>query len=281
LDNCEHLIDACAGLCDVLLRTCPDLGLLATSREPLRIAGEMTWLVPSLTLPDLQQLPPLDTLAGYAAVQLFVDRDRAVLPVFSLTEQNAAAVAEVCYRLDGLPLAIELAAARVRALAVPQIADRLADRFRLLVGGSRTTLSRQQTLKGTLDWSYDLLSEREQVVYRRLTVFAGGFSLEAAEAVGAGDGFDEAEILGLITQLVDKSLLVMEEQSGAARYRLLETIRQYGLERLAERGEATLVRRRHASYFLALAEAAEPELHSGRQSGSIGWSASTTTCAPR
>ena len=141
LDNCEHLIDACAQLCDVLLRACPNLQLLATSREPLRIAGEVTWLVPSLALPDPQQLPPLDALMGYAAVQLFIDRARAVLPTFSVTEQNAAALAQVCYSLDGLPLAIELAAARVRALAVPQIAERLADRFRLLVGGSRIALS--------------------------------------------------------------------------------------------------------------------------------------------
>jgi predicted ATPase/DNA-binding SARP family transcriptional activator len=265
LDNCEHLIDSCAQLCDVLLRTCPHLRLLATSREPLHIAGEVTWPVPSLALPDLRQLPPLDALVGYAAMQLFIDRARAVLSTFTVTEQNAAVVAQVCYRLDGLPLAIELAAAQVRALAVPQIADRLADRFGLLVGGSRTTLSRQQTLKATLDWSYDLLSEHERVVYRRLTVFAGGFSLEAAEAVGAGDGMDKSEILNLLTHLVDKSLVLMEEQLGAARYRLLETIRQYGLERLTESGEATLVRRRHARFFLALAEAAEPELHGVRQ----------------
>jgi non-specific serine/threonine protein kinase len=265
LDNCEHLIDACAQLCDVLLRACPNLRLLATSREPLHIAGEVTWLVPSLAIPDPRQLPSLDILVDYAAVQLFVERAKAVLPSFTVTDQNAAAVAQVCYHLDGLPLAIELAAAQVRALTVPQIASRLADRFRLLVGGSRTALRRQQTLKATLDWSYDLLSDHERVVYRRLTVFAGGFSVEAAEAVGVGDAIDEPEMLTLVTRLVDKSLLLMEEQRGVAWYRFLETIRQYGLDRLAESNEATLVRRRHAGFFLALAEAAEPELHGGQQ----------------
>jgi predicted ATPase/DNA-binding SARP family transcriptional activator len=265
LDNCEHLIDACAQLCDVLLPACPSLRLLATSREPLHIAGEVTWPVPALALPDPQQVPPLDVLVDYPAVQLFIDRARAVLPSFAVTEQNAASVAGVCSRLDGLPLAIELAAAHVRALTPQQLASRLADRFRFLVGGSRTAASRQQTLKATLDWSYDLLSERERTVYQRLAVFAGGFSLEAAEIVGGGDGINEAEILAIVTQLVDKSLVLMEEQRGAARYHLLETIRQYGLERMAESTEVILVRRRHARFFLELVEVAEPELHGGQQ----------------
>jgi predicted ATPase/DNA-binding SARP family transcriptional activator len=265
LDNCEHLVDACARLCDALLGTCPHIRLLATSREPLHVAGETTWPVPSLPLPDMHKPPSPDTLMNYAAVRLFVDRARAAVPPFALNEGNAATVAEICASLDGLPLAIELAAAQVRVLAPQQIAGRLADRFRLLVGGSRTAQSRQQTLKAALDWSYHLLAERERTIYRRLAVFARGFSLDAAELVGADEPIQTAEILAIVTALVDKSLLLMEDQGGAARYRFLNTIRQYGLERLNESADAAQVRRRHARYFLALAEATEPELHGRHQ----------------
>ena len=265
LDNCEHMVDACARLCDALLGACPSIRLLTSSREPLHVAGEVTWPVLSLPSPDVHEPPSPDALMKYAAVRLFVDRASAVVPAFALTTGNAAAVAEICASLDGLPLAIELAAAHVRVLSPQQIADRLADRFGLLVGGSRTVQRRQQTLKAALDWSYDLLAAREQVIYRRLAVFARGFSLEAAEAVGADEFIQQSEILALVAALVDKSLLLAEDQDGVARYRFLNTIRLYGLERLNKSADAAQVRRRHARYFLALSETAEPELHGSQQ----------------
>jgi predicted ATPase/DNA-binding SARP family transcriptional activator len=265
LDNCEHLIVACAQLVEALLRTCPNLGVLATSREPLHIAGELTWRVPSLSLPDPRRLPSLADLAQNEAVRLFVERTRAVLPSYTLTAQNARAVAQVCYRLDGIPLAIELAAARVNMLPVEQIVVRLDDCFGLLTGGSRTSLTRQQTLRATLDWSYDLLSERERDLFAWLAAFAGGFSLEAAESVCASDDGAPSAVLERLTQLVDKSLVVAEEQSGAARYRLLEPIRQYAQERLHALGQLAPVQRRHASWFLGVAERAESELSSPDQ----------------
>lgn len=263
LDNCEHLISDCAALADLLLRACPRLYILATSREALGIAGETRWRVPSLKTPDPRTLPAgadlPSLLAGYDAVRLFVDRARLSEPGFTLTPQNAVAVVHVCYRLDGLPLAIELAAARVNVLPVERIAARLDDVFHLLEGGSRTALPRQQTLQAMMDWSYDLLSEKEQHLLRRLGVFADGATLETVEAVCAGGGINAAELLGLLASLVNKSLVIMEEHHGEARYRLLEIIRQYATEKLRAAGEELEVRRRHLDWYLRLAERAEPE----------------------
>lgn len=217
LDNCEHLVAACAQLATALLRFCPNLWILATSREALGIAGETIWRIPPLSLPSAQ-MAPLERLIQYEAVRLFIERATAVLPAFTVTNQNAPAVAQVCYRLDGIPLAIELAAARVKVLTVEQIYDRLDNQFRLLTGGSRTALPRQQTLRGAIDWSYNLLSEAEQALLCRLSVFAGGWTLEAAEAICAGENIDEIEVLDLLTYLADKSLVIVEQQSEEVRY---------------------------------------------------------------
>ena len=236
LDNCEHLIEACAELAEALLRFCPGLRVLATSREALGIIGEVAWPVPSLSLPDLRRLPDIGSLPRYESARLFVERAEAVKPTFALTEQNASAVAQVCYRLDGIPLAIELAAARTKVLSVEEIADRLDDSFGLLSAGGRTAMPRQHTLHATMDWSHELLSEEERTLFRRLSVFAGGFSLEAAESVCAGEDLERDEVLGLLSHLVDKSLVVAREEGGETRYRLLETVRQYGREKLEEPG---------------------------------------------
>ena len=262
LDNCEHLMEGSSALAEALLRACPNLRILATSREALGIAGERAWLVPSLSLPDSQNLPPFQELACYEALQLFVERAAAVASAFELTERNAPTVAGLCQRLEGIPLAIELAAARVKVLSVEQIASRLEDSFSLLTGGSRTALPRHRTLRATIDWSHELLSQKERSLFHRLSVFSGGFTFEAAEEVCAREGIEREEVLDLLAQLVDKSLVLVEvHQDGEeARYRLLETVRQYGQERLEESGEAELVRERHAGYYLALAEESEPEL---------------------
>jgi predicted ATPase/class 3 adenylate cyclase len=265
LDNCEHVLAACARVADALLRACPDLRILATSREALGIAGETSWRVPSLSLPDPQNLPTLERLSAYEAVRLFIDRATAVLPGFAVTNENAPWIAQLCQRLDGIPLAVELAAVRVRGLSVEQIATKLDDRFRLLTGGSRAGLPHHQTLRAALDWSYDLLSEPERIALRRLAAFAGGFTLEAAEAVSGDDGVDASEVLDLLLRLVDKSLVVAEEQDGEARYRLLETVQQYGREKLRESGEAAAVQRRHRDWYLGLAEQAEPKLFGAEQ----------------
>jgi predicted ATPase/class 3 adenylate cyclase len=260
LDNCEHLLAACAELVEALLRSCSSLCILASSRESLGIAGETSYQVPSLSLPDLKQLPPAEALIQFEAARLFADRATAALPAFRLTEQNATAVARVCSQLDGIPLAIELAAARVKVLPVAKIAERLDDRFRLLTGGSRTALPRQQTLRALIDWSYDLLSENERALLRRLSVFAGGWTLEAAETVCAGEGIEPGEVLELLTALVEKSLVLYEPQRADARYRLLETVRQYSRDRLLESGESESVRGRHLDFVLSLFERAEPLL---------------------
>jgi non-specific serine/threonine protein kinase len=260
LDNCEHLVGACAELAEALLRTCPHLRILATSRETLEVPGEATYRVPSLAVPDLAHLPDLQQLAAYEAVALFLQRAQSRQPGFTLQAQNARAVASVCVRLDGMPLAIELAAARVGSLPVDIIVARLDDRFKLLTGGPRTALPRQQTLRATLDWSYDLLSGTERVLFRRLAVFAGGWTLEAAEGICAGYGIDQGDVLDLLTGLVDKSLVVAEGQVSVARYRFLETIRQYAAAKLDGAGEAARVRNCHRDWYVALAEQAEPEL---------------------
>jgi predicted ATPase/class 3 adenylate cyclase/Tfp pilus assembly protein PilF len=262
LDNCEHLLSACAHLVEELLRRCPNLRVLASSREALGITGEQTYRVPSLAAPDPGQLPSLERMQQYEAVRLFADRALLSQPTFEVTAANAAAVAQVCQRLDGIPLALELAAARVKALPVGQLAARLDDRFRLLTGGSRTALPRQQTLRALIDWSYDLLSEPERALLRRLSVFAGGWTLEAAEAVCASDGLEEWEVLDLLTRLVEKSLVVYEARGEQGRYRLLETVRQYSRDCLLEASESEKVRRRHCGFFLRMAEEAEPELSS-------------------
>jgi len=261
VDNCEHLLAASADLCAALLRRCPKLRVLATSREPLGIAGEASYRVPSLSLPDPQQSPSPETITQYAAVRLFVERAVFYQPRFAVTTTNAKAIAEVCRRLDGIPLALELAAARVRVLSVEQIGARLDDRFRLLTGGARTALPHHQTLRAAIDWSHDLLADDERALFRRLSVFVGGFTLDAAEGVCADGTIASTLILDLLTRLVDKSLIGVDVGSGAeARYRLLETVRQYAVDRLVESGEAAAVRTRHRDVFLALAERAEPEL---------------------
>ena len=260
LDNCEHLIESCAELAEALLRACPDLHILATSREGLGVAGEQAWPVPTLHLPEAEaQLTPAE-LATFEAVRLFIDRAALVSPGFALTATNAAAVRQICVRLDGIPLAIELAAARVKTLAVPDIATRLGDRFRLLTGGSRTVLPRHQTLRALIDWSYRLLTEPERIVLRRLAVFAGGWTLEASEAVCAGDGIDAQDMLDVLTRLVDKSLVVLDPRSTETRYTLLETIRQYLVERLEDAEESAAVRNYHLDYILLFGERAAPQL---------------------
>jgi predicted ATPase len=268
LDNCEHLVDACAQLVGRLLQVCPNLWVLATSREALRIVGEQIYRVPSLSVPNLTPLPSLEQLMQYESVRLFVDRARLVRPSFSVNDQNASAVAEICHRLDGIPLAIELAAALVRGLTVEQIVERLSDRFRLLTAGTRMALPRHQTLRAAIDWSYELLSRAERALFRRLSVFAGGWDLKGAEAVGAGklpEGGEvrTEEVWELMMRLIDKSLVVMEE--GMGRYQMLETLREYGRERLQEAGEAEETREKHLEFFLGLAERAEEELQGAQQ----------------
>ena len=262
LDNCEHLVPACAALTQALLAAAPQLRILATSRQALGVAGETLWRIPSLSTPDPRgtRLPRRD-LSRFEAVRLFVDRAAAVQPAFALTDQNAWTVAQICGRLDGIPLAIELAAARVKVLPVAQILIRIEDRFRLLTSGSAAALPRQQTLRAAVDWSYEFLDEKEQRVFQRISVFAGGLSLEAAEVVCSGNGIDEEEILDLLAHLVDKSLLTPEEGcDNTARYRLLETLRAYGKERLQHAGGWDQYVDRHGEFYRALAERAEPEL---------------------
>jgi predicted ATPase/class 3 adenylate cyclase len=256
LDNCEHLVDACARLAESLLQACPNIKIFASSREALGVRGETTYRVPSLYLPDPGQVTA-EAVLRCESVQLFVDRASAVNPDFQVTDTNAAFVAQICRRLDGIPLALELAAARARVLSVEQIAVRLDDRFRLLTGGSRTALPRQQTLRALIDWSYDLLTEKEKVLFRRLAVFTGGWTLEAAEEVCSEDGLDKYEMLDLMTQLVDKSLTITEEKNGQVRYHRLETIRQYAREKLLETDEAITVRDRHLEYFISLVKWAD------------------------
>jgi non-specific serine/threonine protein kinase len=250
LDNCEHLLEASARLVDAIIRSCPEVRVLATSREPLGIAGEVAWRVLPLATPDPRHLPPLPELEQAAAIRLFVERARAVEPHFALTEQNAAAVAQACRRLDGIPLALELAAARVRALTAEQLVARLDQRFRLLTGGSRSATPRHQTLRATLDWSYELLDERERALFRRLAVFASGWTLEAAEAVAEGEPIQPSDVLDLLTSLVDKSLVVTDPRGAEERYGFLETVRHYAEDQLVLAGEAITVRNRHLDWCL-------------------------------
>jgi non-specific serine/threonine protein kinase len=260
LDNAEHLIGACALLADVVLRQCPHIVMLITSREKLGTLGEQTYPVPALSMPDRERDATAESLARYESARLFVERVRLNLPHFAVTNDNASALASVCCRLDGIPLAIELAAARVRSMSVEEVDRRLDQRFRLLTGGSVTAPRRHQTLRALIDWSYDLLADGEKALLGRVSVFAGGWTLEAAEQTCVGDGIEDWEVLDLVTSLADKSLVVAEERNGVARYRLLETVCQYARKRLQETDEEACWRRRHLAYFLALAEKAEPHL---------------------
>ena len=264
LDNCEHLIEACADLAGSLLRGCPGVRILATSREALGVPGEAGWSVPPLAVPEeAAESAPAEALARVEAVRLFVERAATAQAGFRLTARNAAAVARICRRLDGLPLAIELAAARARMLTPEEIAARLDDRFRLLVGGERTAPPRQQTLRGAIDWSYRLLDAAEQQLFERLSVFAGPFSLVAAETVCADERIDPGDVLDGLAELVERSLVVADVfgEAGEAAYHLLETLRAYGRERLAARGEVEALRRRHAAWMVALAEEAARAFH--------------------
>ncbi len=266
LDNCEHLLSACAQVIKILLQACPNLCMLATSREALDIPGEMTFRVPSLSVPDSRHTLPLETLTQYESIRLFVERAEAIQPSFTLTSANASSVAQICHRLDGIPLAIELAVARVKMMPVEQVTARLDNRFRLLTGGSRTALPRHQTLQALIDWSYDLLSDSERALLQRLSVFAGGWTMEAAEMICAGEGIGSFDILDLLSQLVNKSLVIPDSDLGIeGRYHLLETIRQYGRERLMEAGGGENIRDRHLSYYLKFTEQIEPELRGSNQ----------------
>ncbi len=264
LDNCEHLRDACAGFAESLLRSCPDVKILATTREALGITGETIYHVPALASPGAGSGTTLEKIESMESVRLFVDRARAVDGAFKLTEENAGAVAKICRHLGGIPLALELAAARVKVLPVQDIAERLHQSFQLFTTGSATSLPRHRTLQALIDWSYDLLEEKEKVLFRRLSVHVGGWTLEGAEAVCAGDGIEDWEVLDLLSHLVDKSLVEIDAEggraTGRARYRMLETVNQYAAGRLSEVSGEEDARRRHRQFFLGLAERAEPAL---------------------
>jgi len=265
-DNCEHVLEGCAELARSLLLSAPRLQIMATSREPLSVPGEVTYRVLPLSLPmPRKQLPPLQELSTFESVRLFVDRATAAQPTFTLTEDNARSVAEICWRLDGIPLAIELAAARIKVLSPEQIAARLNNRFRLLTGGSRTVLPHHRTLQAALDWSTELLGPREKTLLRRLSVFSGWCTLDAVESICSDKDTAQEDILDLLTSLVDKSLVIAEQVHGEARYRLLETVREYSRDGLVEAGEAVDFRNRHLRWYAALMERAEPELQGPRQ----------------
>lgn len=274
LDNCEHLVEACARVVNALLQACPGLRVLATSRKPLNVVGEKSWRIPSLPLPDAQTALTVEDAMRHAALRLFVERASSARLHFALTPGNLPAVMEICRHLDGIPLAIELAAARVSALTPQQIASRFNDRFKLLVGGKRDVSPRHQTLRALIDWSHDLLSEEERVLLRRLCVFAGGWTLEGAEAVCEWDGLATGDAMNLLSHLVDASLVNVEEtgseagaeeQAGASRYRLLETVREYAAEQLDKAGETATARAAHLRYFFNLAAEAEPKLTGAEQ----------------
>ncbi|NHU44292.1 protein kinase [Rhodococcus sp. A14] len=264
LDNCEHVVDAVAELAEALLRVCPGLRVMATSREPLGIGGEAVLRVPPLAVPDPGRRTSLRGLPKYDAASLFVERAAAAVPGFALTEDNAATVAGICHRLDGLPLSIELAAARLRAMSPEQILGRLTDRYALLTRGSRGAPTRQQTLRLCIDWSFELCTAGEQLVWDRVAVFAGSFELDAAEQV-CGEGLDPDELLDTLTSLVEKSILIREEHGSVVRFRMLETLREYGFEKLEQTGEAVALRRRHRDWYEALALDAEVEWISAHQ----------------
>jgi predicted ATPase/DNA-binding SARP family transcriptional activator len=259
LDNCEHLIDACAALAAAIISACPGVRLLATSREPLRIEGEVAWRVPPLALPDLERLPAPAELARLGSVRLFAERAAVAAPGFQVVASNARAVAELCVRLDGMPLALELGAARVAMLSPEQILERLRDTLGVLGPGSRAALTRQRTLTATLDWSHELLDPDERVLFRRLAVFAGSFGFEAAEQICGREPLAPGAVLELLGRLVEKSLVSVERDGGPVRYRLLETVRQYARERLHETGERELLESAHRTWYTGFAARHDPE----------------------
>ena len=265
LDNCEHVIQDCAELVEQLLQRCSQLRILATSREPMALAGETVWRVPSLGLPDLQQMPTLEAMLGVEAVRLFVERARAVQTNFELTQLNSRAVADICVQLDGIPLAIELAAAQTHLLSAQELRMRLSHPLQVLTRGTRLAPGRQRTIRATLDWSYELLSDAEKLLLGRLSVFSGSWPLSGAEAICAGEGIANDEVLDLLGRLLDKSLLRVEQDGDEQRYRLLEPVRQYAAERLDQTGETDRIRDRHQKWCLALLEEAEPEWFGPRQ----------------
>jgi predicted ATPase/class 3 adenylate cyclase len=259
LDNCEHLLESCVKLVEIILSHAPELKILATSREALTISGEMIWHVPSLSLPDIQHLPAIEWFSQYEAVQLFIERSTLVQPHFQVTNANAPAIAQICFHLDGIPLAIELAAARVRTMSIDEIARRLDDRFRLLTGGSHAALERHQTLRTAIDWSYHLMSEQEKLLFARLAVFSGGWTVEAAEQVcSTSEDIASNDVFELLAHLVDKSLVILDE----SRYRMLETTRQYAREKLLDHDGGRVLCERHLNYFLDLAEQFSQHTHS-------------------
>jgi predicted ATPase/DNA-binding SARP family transcriptional activator len=267
LDNCEHVLDACPNFADLLVRSCPNLGLIVTSREPLGIDGEQLYRVPSLSLPEADEAPDPEVAINFDAVQLFVDRAKAHVSTFVLDQAQVSAVVSLCQRLDGMPLAIELAAAWVPSLSVADIETRLDDRFRLLTKGRRTALPRQQTLRALIDWSYDALTSKEQSLLRRLSVFAGGWDLQTCQSVCSSSGPAEPDVLGVMSSLVSKSLVQAEPTAEGLRYGLLETIRQYGAERLVEAGsrERRSTHSAHADVFLGFVERGAAELRGPEQ----------------
>ena len=274
LDNCEHLIAACAYLTASLLRGCPSLTILATSREPLAIVGERIYRVPSLALPEPERTIPAEDLPRYGAIRLFVERALLVRHEFSVAPQNALAVTQICQRLEGIPLAIELAAARLRSLSLDELNRRLDDRFTLLTGGDRSALPRQQTLRALMDWSYDLLTAPERKLLGRLSAFTDGWTREAAESVCADAETEEADLLAAdildrLRSLMDKSLILAEERGGATRYRMLETVRQYAQGRLTESAEVAMFRARHRDYFIVQAEALNQQLRGPEQAAAL------------
>ncbi len=258
LDNCEHLAEATAMLCYSLLRRLPKLQILASSRQALGVPGELTYHVPSLSLPDVEDLPELDELVQYEAIRLFIERAFLTGSSFALTKENAAFITQICYRLGGIPLAIELGAACIKTLSLADIAKRLDDRFSLLTGGARTLMPRQQTLRATLDWSYNLLSEPERTLLCHLTIFSGGWTMESAEAVCSQDG--DFTILDLLTQLVNKSWVTIQEAGNTTRYHMLETTRQYARQKLVDLDEIKHLHFRHLKFFVELVSKAEGNL---------------------
>ncbi len=266
VDNCEHVIEDCAGLVDTIHRSCPGVTILATSREPLRVSGETVWRLPLLAVPDPAAPIDLRELPECEAVGLFLDRAQLAAPTFRMSAENAPAVAELCRRLEGIPLAIELAAARAGLMSPDQMLERLQDRFGLLTGGSRTSPTRHRTLQSALDWSHDLLSDQERTLFRRLSVFAGGFSLDAVEAVCSRADLGVGAILALLGSLVDKSLVIAAgEPSGRIRFRMLETVHQFAREQLTGRGETERLDRLHCEFFVLLAEESAPHLEASGQ----------------
>ncbi len=285
LDNCEHLVEACARLVLHLLTHCPQLRILATSREALGVEGEVLYPLDSLPFPDAHRLPEIGALKAYEAVQLFVERAGLVCPGFSLTPENARAVVLTCQRVDGIPLALELAAARTHLLRVEQLAARLEDCFHLLAGGGRTAIPRHQTMKACLDWSYDLLSGPERVLLRQLAVFCGGWTLEAAEEICAsgsdrrissGNQAASLEVIDLLAQLVNKSLVITDTGQYEARFSMLEPIRQYALEKLVQSGEEHILRDSHLAYYTCFSEQVDPKLRSAEQPALFKRNASRT-----